>query len=142
MAGRHRKPPAWRTFLRSLLRSRNRVRTAALRAEIAQLRATIARLEAELGAVREARTAPPSLSLEAPLVRLALSGVEVDRGPDTAYTAYTEIVLAEPGAPTVQPALAGRALPERELLDPRSDRAGDVADLVPAHAPPQERRSA
>ena len=139
MAGRHRKPPAWRTFLRSLLRSRNRVRTAALRAEIAQLRATIARLEAELGAVREARTAPPSLSLEAPLVRLALSGVEVDRGADTAYT---EIVLAEPGAPTVQPALAGRALPERELLDPRSDRAGDVADLVPAHAPPQERRSA
>ena len=139
MAGRHRKPPAWRAFLRSLLRSRNRVRTAALRAEIAQLRATIARLEAELGAVREARTAPPSLSLEAPLVRLALSGVEVDRGADTAYT---EIVLAEPGAPTVQPALAGRALPERELLDPRSDRAGDVADLVPAHAPSQERRSA
>ena len=134
MAGRHRKPPAWRTFLRSLVRSRNQVRTAALRAEIAQLRATVARLEAELTAVRDARTAPASLSLEAPLVRLALSGVAVDRGPDTAYT---EIVLSAPATPE---------LPERELLDPRSDRDADalIATAVapaPAKAP-EMRRSA
>jgi hypothetical protein len=137
MAGRHRKPPAWRTFLRSLVRSRNHVRTAALRAEIAQLRATVARLEAELTAVREVRPAPASLSLEAPLVRLALSGVEVDRGPDTAYT---EIVL--PDRATPEPS----ALPERELLDPKADRDTDalIATAV-APAPtkaPEMRRSA
>jgi hypothetical protein len=149
MAGRHRKPPAWRTFLRSLVRSRNHVRTAALRAEIAQLRATVARLEAELTAVREVRPAPASLSLEAPLVRLALSGVEVDRGPDTAYT---EIVLPDRATPepSAEPVAAARApepaLPERELLDPKADRDTDalIATAVapaPAKAP-EMRRSA
>lgn len=52
MAGRHRRPPAWRrafsTSLRRLVRSRDDVRTAALEAEVVALRATVAVLRADL----------------------------------------------------------------------------------------------
>lgn len=52
MAGRHRRPPAWRrafsTSLRRLVRSRDDVRTAALEAEVVALRATVAGLRADL----------------------------------------------------------------------------------------------
>lgn len=52
MAGRHRRPPAWRrafsTSLRRLVRSRDDVRAAALEAEVVALRATVAGLRADL----------------------------------------------------------------------------------------------
>lgn len=146
MAGRHRKPPAWRRVLTSMLRARNRVRTAAMRAEIIALRATIADLQAELVTLREAAlaTADPAVPaapvvaaapalrpvvLDLPLVRLALDDVAVDRGADTALT---EIVLAD--------------LPERPLLDPRTDRDSEPVDVaVPVGSPvaaPEHRRTA
>ena len=122
MAGRHRKPPAWRQFLRSLVRSRDNVRVAALQAEIAALRATVARLEAQLAEAQlaEAR-GRRGLALEVPLVTLALSGTEVDRGPE----AVTEIALPEPVVAETKP-----VLPERELLDPRADREPNVVEVV------------
>ena len=139
-----------------LLRSRHSARTAALSAEVIALRVTVgemraaldradARVEAlavRLAAAREVAaapvqgpaTAPPvaapaQVSLEMPLVRLALArtaGLSLtremaaalaapDRGPDTATT---EIVLAD--------------LPERPLLDPTADR--DAAPLDHAAA--------
>ncbi len=52
MAGRHRRPPAWRRLLTSMVRSRDEARTAALRAEVVALRATVAELRAELAALR------------------------------------------------------------------------------------------
>jgi len=131
-----------------MLRTRNRVRTAALRAEIFALRATVSALQAELVMLRElsaaqatAAVAPPapaavetatpataaaapagvspmaaspaSLTLALPLMRLALSDVVVDRGRDTALT---EIVLGD--------------LPERPLLDPRTDRDAQAVDVA------------
>lgn len=158
MAGRHRKPPAWRRVLTSMLRSRNRVRTAAMRAEIIALRATIADLQAELGVLRETalavaretalaearETAPAAASrpvvLDLPLVRLALDDVAVDRGPDTALT---EIVLEPTRAPADRLAWSVLAsLPERELLDPAIDRGSEPVDLTAAPGDVAERRSA
>lgn len=154
MAGRHRKPPAWRRTLLALLRSRARVREEALRAEIVALRATVVELQDHVARIRaeaeqaradaeraraEAAAAPvrlpaPTLTtLALPLIRLALDDVAVDRGPDEATT---EIVLDPAGQVTPQPAadedrlawsvLAG--LPERPLLDPRLDRDDTPVD--------------
>ena len=140
MAGRHRKPPAWRRTLTSLLRSRNRVRVAALRAEILALRATVASLQEELARLREAEAVAAAartsavepgaptrgVMLDLPLVRLALADVAVDRGHDTALT---EIVLEPASAPADRLAWSVLAnLPERPLLDPRLDRATDPVD--------------
>ena len=184
MAGRHRKPPAWRRVLTSMLRTRHRVRTAALRAEIVALRATVAALQAEISDLREAAaaapvaatavaapvaSAPASVTLDLPLVRLALDDVAVDRGPDVALT---EIVLDVASVTSAQaaaaPVAAGPAaavlparddrlawsvlanLPERPLLDPRLDRPAEPVDPAAAAAataatgstPAPERRTA
>ena len=164
MAGRHRRPPAWQRLLRSALGSRAGVRparAAALHAEVIALRATVtalrrdldmalarsseltARLAAEAAAPAVEAAAPPVV-LELPLLRLALSRVAEppltremaialsapDRGEDTARV---EIVLAD--------------LPEHSLLDPLTDREGDLRDLLElateiATAPETVRRSA
>lgn len=128
-----------------MLRTRNRVRTAALRAEIFALRATVSALQAELLTLREISAAqatatpapagvspmaasPPALTLDLPLMRLALADMVVDRGRDTALT---EIVLGD--------------LPERPLLDPRTDRDAEPIDLatpVVASAEVSHRRTA
>lgn len=67
MAGRHRRPPAWRrafsTSLRRLVRSRDDVRAAALEAEVVALRATVAGLRADLESAL-ARSAELSAHLE------------------------------------------------------------------------------
>lgn len=138
-----------------MLRSRNRVRTAALRAEIIALRATVVSLQTELATVRDAAaeaalagatgetaaaapapavtaaaavTAPVTLDL--PLVRLALSDVAVDRSPDAALT---EIVLEPAAAPADRLAWSVLAsLPERPLLDPGLDRDAEPVDLATA----------
>jgi hypothetical protein len=54
MAGRHRRPPAWRRLLLRLRRSDRAARWAALQAELSVLRATVAELRSELGAARAA----------------------------------------------------------------------------------------
>lgn len=121
-----------------MLRSRNRVRVAALRAEIVALRATVATLQEELARVREAEAATAAatvavpaapargVTLDLPLVRLALADVAVDRGYDTALT---EIVLEPATAPGDRLAWSVLAnLPERPLLDPRLDRDSDPVD--------------
>lgn len=141
----------------SLMRSRNRVRTAALRAEIVALRATITALQDELTVLRERAEAADAAAglalapttLDLPLVRLALSDVAVDRSPDIAFT---EIVLEPTRAPADRLAWSVLAnLPERPLLDPRLDRDDEpvdhAADSVVATEDPvaphyAERRSA
>ena len=154
MAGRHRKPPAWRRVLSSLLRSRASVRTAAMRAEILALRATVAALQEELDtlraaaaaereaapAVRPAAAAPAAGStLDLPLVRLALDDVAVDRGADAALT---EIVLTTSPVTATGEAVTLADLPERVLLDPAEDRDAEPVDLATAAKaidPPQRR---
>jgi hypothetical protein len=156
MAGRHRRTPAWRRLLSSLVRSRDRVLTAALQAEVVALRATVAELRTELAAVQAdaaaaaataalvpepvAAAEPGWVTLRMPLVRLALgdpndvaAGPEVaaalaspDRSPDTAET---EIVLEPAPMPADRLAWSVLAhLPERPLLDPRSDRDAEPRD--------------
>ena len=129
MAGRHRRPPAWRRLLTSLVRSRDTARTAALQAEVVALRTTVAELRAELGRVRAeaadavaaaaaraeavpavAEQEPRWLTLQMPLVKLALGDPDdVASGPDVAAalaspdrspdTVETEIVLEPTPAP-------------------------------------------
>jgi len=153
MAGRHRKPPAWRRVLSSLMRSRASVRTAAMRAEILALRATVAALREELDTLRAAaaaeREAAPAVrpavsaaagsTLDLPLVRLALDDVAVDRGTDAALT---EIVLTTSPVTATGEAVALADLPERALLDPAEHRDAEPVDLAaarPAHDTPQRR---
>ena len=145
-------------MLSSLVRSRDQARAAALQTEVVALRTIVAMLRTELADVRAAAAAaaataaaavPPEpaaeaelgwVSLRMPLVRLALGDpAEVASGPDVAAalaspdrspdTAETEIVL-EP-APTPADRLAWTVLaelPERPLLDPRSDRDSEPRD--------------
>lgn len=148
-----------------MLRTRNRVRTAALRAEIIALRATVTSLRDEVVTLRaQAATAavtaaenaaalaaaaaeqlagpaeqvatPGYLTLDLPLVRLALADVAVDRGPDAALN---EIVLSTSpvtaGGEAVEELTVAR-LPERKLLDPKADRDSEPVD--PATATPAE----
>lgn len=182
-----------------MLRTRNRVRTAALRAEIIALRATVTSLRDELGTLQaqaataavaaaesaaalasaaagqvsapagqasapaervaapaeqvaapaEQVTTPGYLTLDLPLVRLALADVAVDRGPDTALT---EMVLStspqDHDEPAETPGLDQVArLPERKLLDPKADRNAEPVDLATATPvevadPVQHRRTA
>lgn len=108
MAGRHRRPSAWRRLLTSLVRSRDKARSAALEAEVVALRATVLELRAELDRARvdaavsaaaaatalEAAQAaqttaagprPGWVTIEMPLVTLALRDpAEVAAGPDVA----------------------------------------------------------
>jgi hypothetical protein len=209
MAGRHRRPNAWRRLLTSMVRSRDRARTAALQAEVVALRSLVAELREELVRVRAeagasaAATAPAAaaavaaaapaaelaevrwVTLQMPLVQLALGdpadltkGPEVaaalahpDRGEDTAETeivldpalepaaapaaarepaavlATPAAVLATPAAVLATPAdrLAWTVLanlPERPLLDPRSDRDSEPRDPAATAAPTQHRRTA
>lgn len=169
MAGRHRRPPAWRRLLTSLVRSRDRARAAALQAEVVALRATVAHLRDELGRVQALAAAPvvaaagPAdvrwVTLQMPLVQLAFGDPDEVAGPDVAAalaapdrspdSAETEIVLAPPPAPVDRPAWSVLAnLPERPLLDPRSDRDGEPRDpaagttAAPAAAGHPHRRTA
>jgi hypothetical protein len=155
-----------------MVRSRDRARTAALQAEVVALRSLVAELREELGRMRSAAAAAAVVApapaadlaevrwvtLQMPLVQVALAdpadvtmGPEVaaalahpDRGPDTAET---EIVL-DP-APAVAQTPADRLawtvlanLPERPLLDPRSDRDAEPRDPAATAAPTQHRRTA
>ncbi len=134
-----------------MVRSRDRARTAALRAEVVALRATVAELRAELAwmtraaaaateaaeaasAVATAAAEPGWVTLRMPLVQLALGDpAGVATGPDVAAalatadrsadTVLTEIVLDPAPAPADRLAWSVLAhLPERRLLDPRADR--------------------
>ena len=126
-------------------------RAAALHAEVIALRATVASLRrdldtalarsCELAARLTAEAAQPPVTLELPLLRLALQRVaeppltremavalaSPDRGEDSALV---EIVLAD--------------LPEHGLLDPRADRETDLRNLALeiATAPEIVRRTA
>lgn len=131
-----------------MVRSRDRARTAALQAEVVALRATVTSLRAELAAVQAAAVVPepvaaaePSwVTLRMPLVRLALGDpADVASGPDVAAalaspdrspdTAETEIVLQPAPMPADKLAWTVLAqLPERPLLDPRTDRDAEPRD--------------
>lgn len=164
MAGRHRRPPAWRrafsTSLRRLVRSRDDVRTAALEAEVVALRATVAGLRADLEtalarsaeltahleqaradaaaaeaaaaaaaaaavADAEVQAAPPVVSLQLPLVRMAL-----EREAEPALTREMAIALSTPdrGEDTARTEIVLRDLPEHPLLDPKADRDREPVD--------------
>lgn len=161
MAGRHRKPPAWRRLLTSLVRGRDTARRVALEAEVVALRATVLELRAELDRARlEAAAAgnrpagtPGWVTLEMPLVTLALGDPDaVAAGPDVAAalahpdrgedTVATEIVLEPTPAPADRLAWSVLAnLPERPLLDPRVDRDQEPVDHATA-GPVEHRRTA
>ncbi len=66
--GRHRKPPAWRRLLTSLLARRHDARTAALHAEIRSLQDSLAQLQRELADARLAALSMPVRVLSIPLV--------------------------------------------------------------------------
>lgn len=168
MAGRHRRPPAWRrafsTSLRRLVRSRDDVRAAALEAEVVALRATVAGLRADLesaltrsaelsahleqaradaaaaaaatAAVEpEVEAAPPVVSLQLPLVRMALA-----REAEPALTRDMALALTTPdrGEDTARTEIVLRDLPEHPLLDPKADRDREPVDHAAAAAAPEE----
>jgi hypothetical protein len=161
MAGRHRKPPAWRRALSGLTRGRTGVtaaRAAALQAEVVALRATVASLRedletalargTELAARLAAETGPavetapaPMPTLELPLVRLALA-----REAEPPLTREMALALAWPdrGEDTARVDIVLSDLPERPLLDPVLDRESELRDLAAeiAAAPDVTRRTA
>jgi hypothetical protein len=145
MVGRHRKPPAWRRLLTSLLRSQRTGRMAALQAEVAALRATVGDLRHQLDLARAelaephavadpapaplAETVPAApvaeelrwLTLQLPLVRAAFAQEVV---PEPAFGAVASLDL---GADTASTRIV---LPESALLDPRIDRAAELAESL------------
>ncbi|HEU4913543.1 MAG TPA: hypothetical protein VFV76_16760 [Actinomycetes bacterium] len=172
MAGRHRRPPAWRrafsTSLRRLVRSRDDVRAAALEAEVVALRATVAGLRADLDSALtrsaelsahleqaradaaaaeaaaaaaaaavepEVEAAPPVVSLQLPLVRMALA-----REAEPALTRDMALALTTPdrGEDTARTEIVLRDLPEHPLLDPKADRDREPVDHAAAAAAPEE----
>ena len=173
MAGRHRRPPAWRrafsTSLRRLVRSRDDVRAAALEAEVVALRATVAGLRADLESAMarsaelsahleqaradaaaaeaaavaaaaaavepEVEGAPPVVSLQLPLVRMALA-----REAEPALTRDMALALTTPdrGEDTARTEIVLRDLPEHPLLDPKADRDREPVDHAAAAAAPEE----
>ena len=147
------------------MRSRDRARTAALQAEVVALRATVTSLRAELAAVQAAAVMaepvaaePGWVTLRMPLVRLALGDPDdVAAGPDVAAalaspdrspdTAETEIVLEPAPMPADRLAWTVLAqLPERPLLDPRTDRDAEprdpAAEATPGRESAEHRRTA
>lgn len=172
MAGRHRRPPAWRRVLTALVRSRDDARTAALEAEVVALRATVAELRSELARIQVAAAAAEQArvaaveraeafetaaelrwtTLRMPLVKVALGDpADVTSGPEVAAalagadrsedTVITEIVLEPTPAPADRLAWSVLAnLPERRLLDPKTDRDQQPRDVVAATAPGREER--
>ncbi len=142
-----------------MVRSRDKARKAALRAEVVALRATVAELRAELAwmtraaatateaaeaaeAATTADTEPGWVTLRMPLVQLALGDpAGLATGPDVATalatadrsadTVRTEIVLEPAPAPADRLAWSVLAhLPERRLLDPKADRDQQPRDLA------------
>ena len=160
MAGRHRKAPAWRKILASLVRSRDSARVAALGAEVVALRATVVELRADLELARaraEAATIGADqrwLSMRLPLVQVALADpIAALASPDRSPDVPVEVVEAAPAAvaeaapaavaedaPSTRMARMAWSvlanLPERDLLDPRTDRlnrldvAGDAGEAA------------
>jgi hypothetical protein len=148
MVGRHRKPPAWRRLLTSLLRSQRTGRMAALQAEVAALRAIVGDLRHELDLARAelaervhpiadpepaplADTVPAApvaeelrwLTLQLPLVRAAFAE-EVVPEPALDLGAVAALDLG------VDTASTRIVLPESALLDPRIDRAAELAESL------------
>jgi hypothetical protein len=144
---------------------------AQLRDELGRVRAeaaaTVAAAAAEAAAVVAAAEAAAAVAaapadvadvrwvtLQMPLVRLALGDpAEVSKGPEVAAaladpdrgpdTAATEIVLEPAPAPADRLAWTVLAnLPERPLLDPRSDRDSEPRDPAADAAPAAHRRTA
>jgi hypothetical protein len=156
---------ALRSLVAELREELGRVRAEAAAAAAASAAAAVAPAvpaPAELAEVRW-------VTLQMPLVQLALGDpADVTKGPEVAAalahpdrgadTAETEIVLdpapAPAGAPTPAPAAAAAGpadrlawtvlanLPERPLLDPRSDRDSEPRDPAASAAPTQHRRTA
>jgi hypothetical protein len=138
MAGRHRRPPAWRrafsTSLRRLVRSRDDVRAAALEAEVVALRATVAGLRADLESAL-ARSAELSAHLEQ--ARADAAAAEAAAAAATAATAAgePEVEAAPPVVslqlPLVRMALAREAEPaltrDMALALTTPDRGEDTA---------------
>jgi hypothetical protein len=139
---------------------------AELREELDRVRAEAAAAAAASAAAAGAPAVPAPaelaevrwVTLQMPLVQLALGDpADVTKGPEVAAalahpdrgadTAETEIVL-DP-APAVAQTPADRLawtvlanLPERPLLDPRSDRDAEPRDPAATAAPTQHRRTA
>ena len=144
----------------------------ALRSVVAQLRDELGRVRAEAAAAAAAAVMVPApasspaevrwVTLQMPLVQLALGDpADVTQGPEVAAalahpdrgldTAETEIVLdpvLEPAAALARTPADRLAwtvlanLPERPLLDPRSDRDSEPRDPAATAAPTQHRRTA
>lgn len=142
MAGRHRRPPAWRRLLLRLRGSDRAARLAALQVELEVLRATVAELRTELGAARAQNAAqaqahalalaaatPPVITLDPAARRIPVRGPALEPVVEpvlqpVASAASMDIDLGD----SREIAIMLAALPEAGLLDPRKSRDDDVAD--------------
>lgn len=157
MAGRHRRPPAWRRALSGRLGRRAGVaaaRAAALQAEVIALRATVAALRQDLAsamaigselagrltAAESVAPAPP-VTLELPLMRLAFTR---ESGPPLTRAMALALSTPDRGTDSARLDIVLADLPERPLLDPRVDRGSELRDLAGEimAAPESVRRSA
>jgi hypothetical protein len=108
---------------------------ATTRAELTTTTVHLAATKAELAAAREQLVAPvqgpmlPPATLEMPLVRLALS-----RSVQPVLTRDMALALAAPdrGADTARTEIVLADLPERPLLDPKTDRDTQPRDTAEA----------
>ena len=152
---------ALRSIVAELREELGRVRAEAAAAAAAVAEAAVV-VPAPVSAPAEVRW----VTLQMPLVQVALGDpADVTKGPEVAAalahpdrgedTAETEIVLDPAPAPALEPAAAVLVtpadrlawtvlanLPERPLLDPRSDRDSEPRDPAATAAPTQHRRTA
>lgn len=150
MAGRHRRPPAWRRLLLRLRRNDRAARFAALQVEVSVLRATVAELRSELSAARAAAAAqaetqavalaaatPPTtlswLSMDLPVLETpavaapavaAVAAAPAATAPVLASAAAFEVKLDD----TAEIEIVFADLPEAAMLDPRRAREDEVVD--------------
>lgn len=115
-------------------------RSAELSAHLEQARADAAAAKAAAAAATaavepEVEAAPPVVSLQLPLVRMALA-----REAEPALTRDMALALTTPdrGEDTARTEIVLRDLPEHPLLDPKADRDREPVDHAAAAAAPEE----
>jgi hypothetical protein len=138
MAGRHRRPTAWRRILDGMVRSRNRARRAALLAEVAALRVTVAEMRA---AVAHAEAEAARLAADLATTRAELTTTTVELATTRAELATAREQLTAPvHGPVMPPAtlempLVRLALSRSVQVQPLLTREMAIALASPDRGP-------